>query len=486
MNWRHIRIVLGPLIALMLYLWGRPTDMGQEAFMVLISSVWIIWWWTSEALPIGVTALLPLVLFPLLEVIDLSSLTNYYANPIIFLFVGGFIIALAMERWNLHRRIALSIIDRVGTNQRQIVLGFIIATSFLSMWISNTATTVMMLPIALSIIGQVADLSGSSSANQAFGKSLILSVAYAASIGGLATLVGTPTTLIMVEFVQAEFGYEVPFDKWFIFALPLVLILLVYLWWHLTHFAYKLRSQPAPNSKVVVKAQLLALGPMRVEEKKVLIIFALVALAWISRQFLISPLLPQVSDTTIALIGALALFVLPAHSDSKEMLMNWDWAKRLPWEVILLFGGAFAVAGSFQTSGLTGWIGSKLNMLNGVPLWLVLLIVVTLVNYLTELTQNMATCTLMLPVLVALAEAIQINPLGLIIAMTVASSCAFMLPIATAPNAIVFGSRQLEMKDMVRTGFLLNLVSIVLITAYTYFILPLIWNIDLHSFQKIF
>ncbi|MBX2817112.1 MAG: SLC13 family permease [Saprospiraceae bacterium] len=476
-----IRSAIGPILFLFLLMLGAPTNMPTAAFSVVAITLWVGWWWVSEALPIGITALLPLVLLPLLDVVDINALTNFYANPIIFLFIGGFIIALAMERWNLHRRIALNIIARVGTNQRQIVLGFIVATAFLSMWISNTATTLMMLPIALSIIGQVAHVQGAASKD--FAKALVLAVAYSASIGGLATLVGTPTTLIMVEFAQAEFSYEVPFDRWFFFAFPLVVVLTLYLWWHLTRTVFKLTDVQVPGSKQMIQKELTSLGQISREEKIVLVVFTLVALAWISRQYLIKPFFPAVSDTTIALMGALSLFVIPSSNKPGEMVMTWEWARRLPWEVILLFGGAFAVAGSFQISGLTEWIGTQLTALKGMPLWLLILIIVTVVNYLTELTQNMATCTLMLPVLAGLAQAVDVHPLGLMISMTIASSCAFMLPVATAPNAIVFGSRELQMQDMVRAGFSLNLVSIVLITIYTYYVLPLIWNIDLRTFD---
>lgn len=477
-------IILGPALFLLLKFIGRPADMSSEAFGIVACTVWIALWWLTEAVPIAITSLLPILLFSSLGIMSVTSVTDYYSNPIIFLFIGGFIIALAMEKWNLHRRIALTIIQFTGTNQQQILLGFIIATGFLSMWISNTATTMMMLPIALSIIDQLSRLftKEESKTSLHFGKALLISIPYASSIGGIATLVGTPTNLIFVENVQQFYGVEVPFDNWFFFALPLSVLLGAFLWWNMGSLAFKLTRTEVDGSKAVISNELRKLGPMKYEEKWILSIFSLVAFAWITRQFFIQPFFPEVNDTTIAVAGALILFVIPSHQLPSEMIMDWHTARKLPWAVILLFGGAFALAGSFMESGLTAWIGNKLTLLNGVPPWILILIVVAVVNYLTELTQNMATCTLMLPILAALSQAVSIHPYALMIPMTIASSCAFMLPVATAPNAIVFGSGKLEIKDMVRAGFLLNIFSIILITLFAQYLLPLIWKIDINSF----
>jgi len=345
----------------------------------------------------------------------------------------------------------------------------------------------MMLPIAISIVDQLADLLPDDSArNSNFGKALIISIAYAASIGGIATLVGTPTNLIFVESVQDFYQFDVPFDDWFFFAFPMVIVLGGFLWWSLSYQTFKLSSKQVPGSKEVISSELKKLGPIKYEEKWVLSIFATVALAWIFRQWLIQPFFPQVNDTSIALAGAVILFIIPSRSEPSNMIMDWQTAVRLPWAVILLFGGAFALAGSFSESGLTQWIGNKLSLLEGVSPLLIILIVVAVVNYLTELTQNMATCTLMLPILAALAQAIGLNPFVLMVPMTIASSCAFMLPVATAPNAIVFGSGTLEIKDMVRAGFWLNIISIFVITLYTYYFLPLIWDFELTTFPAEF
>jgi sodium-dependent dicarboxylate transporter 2/3/5 len=360
-------------------------------------------------------------------------------------------------------------------------LGFIIATGGLSMWISNTATTLMMLPIALSIIGQISRITADDDTN-GFGKALVLSIAFSASIGGMATIVGTPTNLILVQGVKDIYGYEIPFDRWFLFGFPLVIVLLGLLWWHLSFNAFRLNKQQVAGARDAINGELQSLGRMTREEKLVALVFGLVAVSWIFRKALLAPFFPGINDTTIALIGAVSLFLLPVRHSRDTFLMDWDTARKLPWKIILLFGGAFALAGSFQASGLTTWLGSQMTALASLPYWLILLAVVALVNYLTELTQNMATCTLMIPVLAALALSIDVHPLGLMTGMTVAASCAFMMPIATAPNAIVYGSGKIVMKDMVRAGFLLNLISIGLTTLFVYYLLPEVLGMDLTVF----
>ena len=476
-------VLLGPLLFLLVKLLPTPIDLSPAAHNVLACTAWLVIWWLTEALPIAITSLLPLILFPLLGILSIKGASDYYASPIIFLFLGGFILALAMEKWNLHKRIALSIIQKTGTNQRQILLGFIAATGGLSMWISNTATTMMMLPIALSIISQFNAILKSADTNQQadqkFGKALVMSIAFAASIGGMATIVGTPTNLILVEGVKQLYDYDIPFDQWFMFGIPLVLLLLGILWWHFSFNVFQLSQRQVPGASQVIQKEMKGLGKMSYEEKLVAIIFGIVAIAWILRKPLLAPILPNINDTTIALMGALSLFIIPSSQQEGQFLMDWTYAKKLPWEVVLLFGGAFALAGSFSSSGLTTFLASKMTALASLPFWVMLLAIVAFVNYLTELTQNMATCTLMIPILAALSLTINVHPLGLMIGMTIAASCAFMMPVATAPNAIVFGSGQLEIKDMVRAGFLLNIFSIILITLFVYFILPYIWGIEL-------
>lgn len=483
MSRKQFFLIIGPSLFLIFLLLGTPEGIPEPAYLVLISTIWIAIWWVTEAVPIPMASLLPMILYPLLGIMPMNEVVAPFAKPIIFLFIGGFILALAMEKWNLHKRIALTIISKVGTNLDQILGGFIIATGFLSMWISNTATTMMMIPIAFSIIQQFDNLEqAQANSIKKFGKALMLAIAYSASIGGMATLVGTPTNLIFAEAVKEFYGKDIPFDQWFLFGLPISLFLLVTCWWHISRNKFQLHKVQITGNKSIIKNQLVALGFISKEEKRVLIIFSLVAIAWISRRYLINPFLPALNDTHIALIGALSLFMIPAPNKKGEQLMDWETALKLPWGILLLFGGAFAVAAGFEKSGLTTWLGEQLGLLSFVPYWVILLVIVAGVNFLTEITQNMATCTLMMPVLAGLAVAINVHPYGLMVATCIAASCAFMLPFATAPNAIIFGSGLLEIKDMIRVGFLLNIFSIAIIVILTYFLMPIIWGIELTVF----
>ena len=484
---KNISIVLGPLIFIIILMIPSLGGMSTTAQAALASTLWIAIWWVTEAIPVPVTSLLPMVLYPLTGVMSMRESAAPYANPLIYIFIGGFILALAMEKWNLHRRIALNIISLVGTNMRQLVLGFILATGFLSMWISNTATTVMMLPIALSIASQFKTFQENSEVKipgaDVFPLALVLSLPYAASIGGMATLVGTPTNLIFIDSVERIYNTSIPFAEWMAVGFPIAIILLLVTWFHLTTIAFKLSNQRVPGSKAIINEELMRLGKMRIEEKWVMTVFGLVAFAWITRSYIISPFFPAVNDTIIVLIGSAMLFIIPS-GDKNDKLMDWETALKLPWGVLLLFGGAFSVAAAFAESGLTAWIGDRLGSLGDIPFWLALLIIVLVVNYLTEITQNMATCTLMMPIMAALAGVIDVHPFPLMAATCIASSCAFMLPVATAPNAVVFGSGFLKMKDMVRAGFMLNILSVLVIVLIVYYLLPWAWDIDMISFPE--
>ena len=482
----------GPLAFVLVLLLGRPEGMTPEAQSVIAATLWIAIWWLTEAIPFGATSLLPLVLFPLTGALPIKSAALGYANPLIYLFVGGFVMALAMEKWNLHKRIALNIILTAGTDMRGIVLGFMLATGILSMWISNTATTMMMLPIALAIVAQFREFERrnpedrqqgpASEHSPVFGKALMLSIAYAASIGGLATLVGTPTNIIFSGFVRDTYGTEISFAQWMAVGLPVSALLLFICWYYLVRFAFPLSSRAVPGGRLEIQQQLRALGKMTWEEGWTLGIFGLVAFAWITRGYLIAPWLPALDDTLIALIGALLLFLIPARSGKGEMLMDWKTAAGLPWGILILFGAGFAIAQGFEATGLAQWIGGRLTLLQGVSFLLILLAIVALVNFLTEITLNMATVSMILPVLAALAPAIGLHPYGLMVGACLAGSCAFMFPIATAPNAIVFGSGLLHMQDMARAGIWLNVISIVLITLFIYFLMPVLWGMDLTVF----
>lgn len=483
MSTKMLFILAGPLAFFLILLLGTPTGMPEQAYMVFASTVWIAIWWVSEAVPIPITSLLPLVLFPLTGAMSMNAVAEPYSRKIIFLFLGGFLLALAMQRWRLDRRIALRIIALTGTNMRQVILGFILATYILSMWIPNTATTMMLLPIALSVIVQFRTFDTDSGlTGDNFGKALVLSIAYTASIGGLATLVGTPTNLIFADAVKKIYEVDIPFDQFMWFGFPISFILMLLCWWHLTRNAFKLSNKQVEGAATLIREELQELGAMKPEEKIVLGVFLATAFAWMSRRYLINPFFPKVDDINIALIAAISLFLIPAPSKPNTQLMDWQTSLKLPWGVILLFGGAFAVAAGFEASGLTAWIGEQLSGLSNYSFWMILIIIITLVIFLTEVTQNMATCTLMMPIMAALSEVLNVHPFAMMASICVTASCAFMLPVATAPNAIVFGSGFLKIKDMARAGFLLNIMAIITIFLCTYYLIPFVWGIELMQF----
>ena len=473
------------MLFLLVLLPEAPPGLTADAQAVLAATLWIAAWWILEPIPIPATSLLPIVLLPLFGATSLESTTAAYGNPIIFLFLGGFLVALAMEEWNLHKRIALNIILLVGTRQRNMVLGFMIATGFLSMWISNTATAMMMLPIGVAIVVQLTAFTGETALGKEnnFGKALMLGIAYAASIGGLGTLIGTPGNAIFAAVVKELYGVEITFLNWMLIGFPLAMLLLLLCWLYLVGVSFPLARGGASGAGEI-RHQLQQLGPMSAEEKWVVAIFSLTAFAWISRTFLLNPLLPALDDSMIAMAASVLLFVVPARTTgNKKGLLSWEVASRLPWGILLLFGGGLAIASGFKSSGLAAYIGNQMEALEGLSLFVVLLLIIAIVNFLTELTSNVATATMMLPILAALSQAIGVHPYGPMLAACLASSCAFMLPVATPPNAVVFSTGYIRMKDMVMAGFWLNLLSILVITLWLYWFLPLIWGIDLQQFS---
>lgn len=475
---KSIGLLLGPLMFVLILLYFHPEGLSKSANAVLASAIWIAIWWITEAIPIAVTALLPIVLFPLTGGLNLEDTTASFGHKYVFLYIGGFILAIAIEKWNLHKRIALNIIKIVGTDVVKIILGFMIATAFLSMWISNTATSVMILPIGMAIVSQLKDNPNTiEDENLIFGKALMLSIAYSASIGGMATLIGTPPNLVLAGVVKETYGVEISFFQWFKFGFPISILLLFLCWFYLTRVAFKFEQKAFPGGSKEIRAQLKSLGKISFEEKSVLVVFVCTAFVWISRSILLEQFIPGIDDTIIAILAGSILFVLP-NREGKRRLLDWEDAVRLPWGIILLFGGGMALALGFESSGLANWIGQQMTSLKAMPLLLILLILIASVNFLTEITSNLATTAMLLPVLVSMASAIGIHPYLLLLGATVAASCAFMLPVATPPNAVVFGSGYLKMEDMVRKGFWMNIISIVLLTSIIYFVLPLIWDLS--------
>lgn len=479
MTTKKVGLILGPALFLFTLLGFKPEGMSSEAHAVLASTVWVAVWWITEAIPIAMTALLPIVLFPLTGGMELSETTASFGHKYIFLYIGGFILAIAIERWNLHKRIALNIINVIGTNVKSIILGFMIATAFLSMWISNTATSVMMLPIGMAIIAQLADNPATlEDENKTFGKALMLAIAYSASIGGVATLIGTPPNLVLAGIVQEIYDIEITFSQWIVFGLPISVTLLFISWKYLTSYAFRFQQKSFPGGKQEIQRQLQALGKISYEEKLILIVFTATAVAWITRSFFLQRFLPAIDDTIIAVIAGSVLFLIPAGKEHRRNLITWEEATKLPWGILLLFGGGLALAQGFKTSGLAEWIGSQMSLLEGASLLILLLALVAAVNFLTEITSNLATTAVILPILAPMAMVIDVHPFVLMVGATVAASCAFMLPVATPPNAVVFGSGYLRIPDMVRAGIWMNLVSILLLIAFVYLMLPYLWGFE--------
>ncbi len=486
LNLKSVILLLGPASFILLQFIGNPDTMPEPAFDVLCVTIWMALWWVTEIVPIAVTALLPILLFPLTGALDIGATTAAYGDKYVFLYLGGFLLAIAIEKWNLHRRIALTIIKIIGTHINYIILGFMVATAFLSMWISNTATSVMMLPIGVAIISQLKDNPETiEKENLLFGKVLMLSIAYSASIGGMATLIGTPPNLVFAGIVQEIYGIEISFLQWSMLGLPISILLLFICWKYLTTFAFNFEKKDFPGGKTEILVQLEALGKMGKQEKTVLIVFALTAFCWISRSFLLSPFLPFLDDTMIAITAGIVLFVLPGEEKGSRLL-NWEEAVKIPWGIIILFGGGMALAKAFGETGLAVWIGEQLTDLKNLPLFFLLLILVAAVNFLTEVTSNLATTAMLLPILAPMAVAMNIHPYLLLVAATLAASCAFMLPVATPPNAVVFGSGHLTIPDMARAGIWMNLFSILLITLIVYYLLPVLWNFRIDEIPAIF
>lgn len=455
---RTAGLILGPVLALALAAIGAPDGLPREAWITLcVLSLMLIWWFT-EAVPVAATALIPLIAFPLFGVTEVKDAAAPYADPIVFLFIGGFMIARCIERWNLHARIALQVASKVGANPAALIGGFILAAGLISLWISNTATTLMLTPIA---VGVIKAMSEHGYEDATFSAGLVLGVAYAASIGGMGTPVGSPTNLIAMGFLNAR-GIELSFGQWMLLGVPVVILMLPALWFLVTRGLKRATAEDAERGRQVLNTALVELGPMRAAERRVLAVFAVVAVAWMLRELLIMlPGLAHLSDMSIAVTGALALFVLPSgRRGSETRLLDWRTAERIPWGIVLLYGGGLSVAATMESTGLSVWLGEALQGLRGLDLLLILgvLLFVTLIA--TELMSNVATLTAMLPIVAALAVALNINPLLLVFPVSIAASLGFMLPIATAPNAIAYATGYADLKRMLRIGLALNLIGV--------------------------
>jgi solute carrier family 13 (sodium-dependent dicarboxylate transporter), member 2/3/5 len=494
---KRIGLIAGPVAALLCYLSlpdtyagtdGREVILSHAARAALAMMVWMALWWMTEAVPIEATALLPVVAFPLLGVATLAKTTSAYGSDIVFLFLGGFILAAAIQRWGLDRRIAFLTLRVVGTKPDRIVGGLMGATAFLSMWVSNTATAAMMVPIAQSVIVlyRIPQAQGSASsdaderAHRNFALAILLSIAYAASIGGIGTIVGSPPNGIAVRFIEQTYGHDVSFVQWIAIALPVVIVFLPLAWLMLTKVLFRTDLPASEHGRDWVVRQWRALGPLNRGERITLVVFSFTVAFWITRplltQWTVGGITPfaGLSDAGIAVAAALVLFLVPVDRKAGSFAMDWRTAQTLPWGVLILFGGGLALAGAIEATGVAGFIGSQARTLGGWPVWAVLLVVVAATIFLSEVTSNTAQVATMIPLLAAMAAGLGVDPLLLIVSCTLAASCAFMLPVGTPPNAIVFGTGLVTIPQMCKAGFWLNLIGIALITLLSALFLPFV------------
>lgn len=476
MQYQLVGRVLGPAIFLLMLAGAdSQTAMSLQAWHAAAVGLWMAIWWATEAIPVPVTACLPLVVFEPLGITRLRDAAVPFADPIIFLFLGGFILALAVERWNLHRRIALAILDRTGTDGRRLVGGFMFVCAMLSMWMTNTSTTMMLLPIVLSVIrvirDNVPDLS--TRAQSDFELAMLLGLAYAASIGGLATLVGTPPNALLVGYMADSYGIEISFARWMLVGVPITMLLLPVAWLLLTRYLHPVNIPASAAVDAHLHGLRAAMGPMSISERRVAVIFGAVIFCWMFRGPITGWLgVSGVSDPGIVMTAAILLFVLPSGNAEQPQLMVWKDAVRLPWGVLLLFGGGLSLAAAVSDSGLALWLGESLAVLNTFGAVVLIVAAVTLVVFLTELTSNLATTATLLPVIGAIAVQVGMPPLMLAVPITIAASCAFMLPVATPPNAIVFATGEVSIPQMVRAGIWLNLICIVMLSLIALFLVP--------------
>ena len=455
----------------------NPESLSSVGWAVAAVTMLMAIWWATEAVPVAVTALLPLACFPMLGVTDFKTAALPYANPNIYLFMGGFILALGIESSGLHKRLALKMLIAVGNSGAKLIGGFMLVSAIISMWVMNTSTTLMLLPIGLAVCASVAETipNFSQRDRRNFEISLLLGIAYAASIGGMSTLVGTAPNIIFAGFMQEAYGLEISFTDWMKLGVPIATFMLFSSWYAITKIVYPVNFIASVETKLQLQNMLNDLGPLSKDEKKVLTIFSLAASAWMFRTLLdnFAPF-SGLTDAGIAIIAALSFFFIPSENQKTDLL-TWEQANKLPWGLLVLFGGGLSLAASIGSSGLGGWIGQGLTVLENVPSIILILAVATMIIFLTEITSNVATTSTFLPVVGAVAVALGIAPISLTIPVVLAASCAFMLPVATPPNAIVFGSGKLTIPDMIRAGFALNIIGIFLVTLFAFYLAPMIF-----------
>ncbi|PQJ77070.1 SLC13 family permease [Polaribacter glomeratus] len=470
---KKIGLLLGPILFFIII--NLPFFLiSEKGDAVIAVALWMVIWWITETVNIAVTALLPLILFPLLKVMEIDAVGANYGSPIIFLFFGGFVLALALEKVNLHKRIALNIVKFTGTTPNKVVLGFMIATAFMSMWISNTAATVVMLPIAISVIKLlIDDKDGFTKADKNFALSIMLGIAFGANAGGIATVIGTPPNSVLIGLLENQYNIQISFLTWMSFGLPFSILMIVAVYFVLVKLMFPSKGILFSSSANLITDEVEKLGKISKEEKRVLLIFAITVFLWVTRT-IINSIFPdlKLSDTIISLIGAVSLFAIPMNFNKGNFILKWKDTEKLAWGILLLFGGGLALANAMESSGLVALVtdtiaAGNFNVLATVSLLIVLML------FMTELMSNVALVAVMAPVVAGIAIGLNIPILNLLIPVTIASSCAFMLPMATPPNAIVFASGYIKVNQMVKAGIVLNLIAVVLLILYYQFVIPL-------------
>ena len=480
-SYRKLGFWIGLLLFFSVILNPTPESLPIEGWHVAAVALLMATWWGTEAVPLPVTALVPLAVFPLLQISSLKETAISYANPHIFLFLGGFILALAIQRSGLHKRLALSVVSKVNASAGSIVGAFMCISFFISMWVMNTSTTLMLLPICLAICINIKEALPGLSNKQIrnFEITLFLGIAYASSIGGMSSLIGTAPNIVFAGFMQENFNIDISFLDWMKIALPIGLIMLVASFIILTKIIYPSTFEINAATKSKINQALKKLGNISRDEKKVLIIFLIAASLWIGRPYLkYHEILLGLTDAGIAILAAIILFILPSDN-KKSNLLEWDETKKLPWGLLLLFGGGLSLASSISSSGLGQWLGTTFSLLVELKPWLILVIITTFIVFLTELTSNTATTSTFLPIATSIAVAISVAPISIAIPLVMASSLAFMLPVATPPNAIVYGSGKITIGNMIKAGFILNLIGILVIALVSHYLLPV-------SLEKLF
>ena len=473
---KKLGLFLGPLLFLIVLLSPDLLNEKPLANGVIAVALWMIIWWITEAVSISVTALIPLLLFPLLNIMPMADVGANYGSPIVFLFFGGFVLALALEKVNLHKRIALNIIRITGTTPNKVVLGFMIATASLSMWISNTASTVVMLPIAMSVISLlINDEDGFTKNDRNFALSVMLGIAFSANTGGIATVIGTPPNSVLIGLLENEYNIEVSFLKWMTFGLPFAIVMITICYLVLVKWMFPNNQLKFQASKEVIQNEVQKLGPLSGKEKMVLTIFGCTVFLWIFRT-VINNIFPGLglTDTIISMLGAIAIFSIPYNIRKNDFIIRWSDTSRLAWGILILFGGGLALAKGMSVSGIVDMVAAAIAS-SDISILLTASLLIFLMLFMTELMSNVALVAVLAPVVAGIAIGLEIPLLHLLIPVTVASSCAFMLPMATPPNAIVFASGYVRVYEMARAGIVLNLISVGLLILVFQYIIPMIF-----------